>query len=305
MSDVPPGWYADPGAAHTLRWWDGTAWTEHTHPVPDQAPYGGAQATGPTTEDGQPLAGFWMRVLAYICDTVIIGFTAGLFSLPAQIAVQTEIMDLQERMNRRVERGGDPEFGQFFDQMMQIYTDHAVGLFLVPSLVLIVVQAVFLRWKGATPGKLICGLRVRRLGEPGRLPWSAIAARVTVQFIVVNGSTSSGQPVAPSSYFCCVDSPRPSTPSSTTCWRHAAAGARCTTWRPAPWSCGPGADGSDFSRRLEKISRRVTRRRLYAPIRGDAPRSLRLPGPGEQARRAALRDCRGLPARARSPRTAP
>ena len=179
MSDVQPGWYADPGAAHTLRWWDGTAWTEHTHPVP-------SQATGPTTEDGQPLADFWMRVLAYICDTVIIGIAAGLFSLPAQISAQVEIMDLQERMNRRIERGLDPEFGQFFDQMMQSYTDHAVGLFLVPLLVLIVAQAGFLRWKGATPGKLICGLRVRRLAEPGRLPWSAIAARVTVQFLLVN-----------------------------------------------------------------------------------------------------------------------
>jgi uncharacterized RDD family membrane protein YckC len=179
VSDAQPGWYADPGAAGTLRWWDGTGWTEHTHPVV-------TQGTGPTTEDGQPLADFWMRVLAYICDTVIIGIAAGLFSLPAQIAVQVEIMDLQERMNRRIERGLDPEFGQFFDQMMQSYTDHAVGLFLVPLLVVIVAQAGFLRWKGATPGKLICGLRVRRLAEPGRLPWSAIAARVTVQFLLVN-----------------------------------------------------------------------------------------------------------------------
>jgi uncharacterized RDD family membrane protein YckC len=187
VSDPQPGWYADPGAAHTLRWWDGAAWTEHTHPLPDQAPYGGPpQETGPTTADGQPLAGFWMRVLAYFCDAVIIGFAAGLFSLPAQIAAQLELMDLQERMNRRIERGGDPQFGEFFDQMMQIYTDHAVGLFLVPLVVLSVAHAVFLRWKGASPGKLICGLRVRRLAEPGRLPWSAIAARVSVQFLVVN-----------------------------------------------------------------------------------------------------------------------
>jgi uncharacterized RDD family membrane protein YckC len=187
VSDVQPGWYADPAAAGTLRWWDGSAWTGHTHPVPDQAPYGGPpQRTGPTTEDGQPLADFWMRVLAYICDTVIVGIVAGVFSLPAQLAVQLEILDLQERMNRRIERGRDPEFGEFFDQMMQSYTDHAVGLFLVPLLVLLVVHAVFLRWKGATPGKLICGLRVRRLGEAGRLPWSAVAARVSVQFLVVN-----------------------------------------------------------------------------------------------------------------------
>ncbi|MFS8203683.1 DUF2510 domain-containing protein [Streptomyces sp. CWNU-52B] len=26
---TPPGWYRDPAAPHTERWWDGTAWTEH------------------------------------------------------------------------------------------------------------------------------------------------------------------------------------------------------------------------------------------------------------------------------------
>ncbi|HUQ62195.1 MAG TPA: DUF2510 domain-containing protein [Acidimicrobiales bacterium] len=26
---APPGWHADPGGRHELRYWDGTAWTEH------------------------------------------------------------------------------------------------------------------------------------------------------------------------------------------------------------------------------------------------------------------------------------
>ncbi|MEV0221477.1 DUF2510 domain-containing protein [Streptomyces sp. NPDC050704] len=36
----PPGWYPDPSAPHTERWWDGTAWTEHrrTPEVPQQPP---------------------------------------------------------------------------------------------------------------------------------------------------------------------------------------------------------------------------------------------------------------------------
>ena len=39
---MPPGWYPDPGRAQVLRWWDGTAWTEHTQPLP--APPPGLQA---------------------------------------------------------------------------------------------------------------------------------------------------------------------------------------------------------------------------------------------------------------------
>jgi len=32
-ANIPAGWYADPqGTPHQLRWWDGTQWTEHTHP---------------------------------------------------------------------------------------------------------------------------------------------------------------------------------------------------------------------------------------------------------------------------------
>lgn len=45
---APPGWYPDPGAAHTERWWDGTAWTAQVRrtggepelPDPVEAAYG-------------------------------------------------------------------------------------------------------------------------------------------------------------------------------------------------------------------------------------------------------------------------
>ncbi|MFF4606568.1 phospholipid scramblase-related protein [Streptomyces sp. NPDC001339] len=49
-ANIPAGWYADPqGTPHQLRWWDGSLWTEHTHPgqqpasAPDPAPYPGQQ----------------------------------------------------------------------------------------------------------------------------------------------------------------------------------------------------------------------------------------------------------------------
>lgn len=47
----PPGWYRDPSAPHTERWWDGTAWTDHrrapeapTPPPPPQPGGGGGRA---------------------------------------------------------------------------------------------------------------------------------------------------------------------------------------------------------------------------------------------------------------------
>ncbi|WNM31555.1 phospholipid scramblase-related protein [Streptomyces sp. Li-HN-5-11] len=49
-SNTPAGWYPDPhGAAQTLRYWDGSQWTEHTHagrqaPAAPQVP---AQKAGP------------------------------------------------------------------------------------------------------------------------------------------------------------------------------------------------------------------------------------------------------------------
>ncbi|MFD5138526.1 phospholipid scramblase-related protein [Streptomyces sp. NPDC058378] len=44
QSNVPAGWHPDPhGAPQLLRYWDGSRWTEHTHPAQGQAP---AQAQG-------------------------------------------------------------------------------------------------------------------------------------------------------------------------------------------------------------------------------------------------------------------
>ncbi|GGW78948.1 scramblase [Streptomyces lucensis JCM 4490] len=52
QSNTPAGWYPDPhGAAQTLRYWDGTQWTEHTNPAQQ-----GAGQVPPQAAPQQPAA---------------------------------------------------------------------------------------------------------------------------------------------------------------------------------------------------------------------------------------------------------
>ncbi|MFB4420319.1 phospholipid scramblase-related protein [Streptomyces sp. QL37] len=51
QSNVPAGWHPDPhGAPQLLRYWDGSRWTEHTHPAQGQAT---AQAQAPAQAQAQ------------------------------------------------------------------------------------------------------------------------------------------------------------------------------------------------------------------------------------------------------------
>jgi len=217
MTQTPPGWYPDPGAppgvAPHVRYWDGQRWTAHVQPVqgarPPQPPqqsvqpaYGGApsrpQKPGPTTPDGERLSGWWWRVLASLLDGVFLSIAANVVSLPFQIQFQRDLDELTQRY-LDTGPGESIDFSTFWNESIDVYRDHMVGILLVPTLFTIAYFVGFLRWKGATPGKLICGLRVRLRDRPGRLPWSTIAIRVGVQTVLpsallvtglLSGSTS-------------------------------------------------------------------------------------------------------------------
>lgn len=176
VTDAPAGWYPDPTpatAAPTLRYWDGAAWTAHVAPG---APTTYAAApVGPTTPDGVPLAGWGVRVGAYLIDTVLVGGVGMLVSLPAQVSAQREINALTQEL----ESSATPDLGAFWEGYVEILRSQLVWQ--LPVMLLgLAYFAGMLRWKGATVGKLALGLRVRLRGREGRLPWGAICARIAL-----------------------------------------------------------------------------------------------------------------------------
>jgi uncharacterized RDD family membrane protein YckC len=182
VTQTPAAWYPDPNDDRQLRYWDGSAWTDHVAAAP-----GSARPTGPTTPDGEPLAGWWWRVLAYVIDTIIISVVSSIVSIPAQIQMQRDLMPVMERFERAVEQNPDtpPDFGVSFNDYLDILQEHAFWL-LAPTVILTFLYwVIFLRWKGATPGKLMLGMRVRLRDQAGTLPWASIIARMILQFGVI------------------------------------------------------------------------------------------------------------------------
>jgi uncharacterized RDD family membrane protein YckC len=186
VSQAPAGWYADPDPNienPSLRYWDGTVWTAHTAPVTTRA-----ALAGPTTPDGEPLAGWWWRVLASVIDNVIVSVVAGFASIPGYIQMQRDLQPVVERFVEQAERNPEepPDFRGFFadylDVQQSALQDNSIWLIAPTLLITALYWVFFLRWKGATPGKLMLGLKVRLRSEQGTLPWWSISARIGVQF---------------------------------------------------------------------------------------------------------------------------
>jgi uncharacterized RDD family membrane protein YckC len=140
-----------------------------------QAPtYGQAVPQRPTTPDGVPLSGWWWRVLAAVLDAFISIPLYLLAALPAIVwqwdALSTWFSDLSDSIENDTANPPDPAL---------LDPSTGPGFVLVLSLLAasVLYSVVFLRWKQATPGKLIAGLRVRRRDTPD-LPWGSILTRV-------------------------------------------------------------------------------------------------------------------------------
>jgi uncharacterized RDD family membrane protein YckC len=214
MTQIPAGWYPDPDPNQPVsapgqkrqRYWDGQQWTEHVQPGVGQpaapggtlggtqggydqgtatqdyqpmAPYaGGVQIARATTPDGQPLAGWWIRVAAFLIDTVIVSVVGALLGF-------TWVRQITEAYTDFIDQTRDAvRAGSAMPDTTDLMADIA-GPLLAFSLLSLAVSfayhAGFLKWKAATPGKLALGLRVRLRETPGPLSWATVVKRWVTQ----------------------------------------------------------------------------------------------------------------------------
>jgi uncharacterized RDD family membrane protein YckC len=155
----PPGYYAQPG-----------------YPVRTAAPSYAAAYTA----DGVRLAGWWWRVLAVAIDNAITSVMVTVVAFPIWRPMYVAFASYFQAV-WDAQRSGAPR--PAFDATNLFPLRDQVLLTAVSLAVGLLYHGAFLRWRGATPGKLICGLRVvpvDRGRSRGGLSWTVAAIRAAI-----------------------------------------------------------------------------------------------------------------------------
>jgi uncharacterized RDD family membrane protein YckC len=215
---APGGWYPDPVDPGQERYWDGWQWSRNTRPRSGRPPmpppqFGGSAAPPPGygypprqpyaprpgapygprpaalggvtqathTADGVRLAGWWWRFLAAYLDGMVIAL---LTLIPTFPIYRRMIEGLSAYFNEVVQAAQSGQATPPSLVLGDVFTmQDQLAITGVTLLIGLAYQIVFLRWKAATPAKLICGLRVVPLdqGHFGQgLPWGTAVLRALI-----------------------------------------------------------------------------------------------------------------------------
>lgn len=137
--------------------------------------YTGAMG-GPTTPDGQPLAGWGIRFLARIIDWLITSIVFGFIALVVLAPDLTgQFQDWFDEVFAAAESGATPPTALPADLTASILRV-SLGL----AVMALAYEILMLKSFGATLGKLATGLRVRLRDQPGPLSWSTAVIRALV-----------------------------------------------------------------------------------------------------------------------------
>ncbi|MFX4272467.1 RDD family protein [Propionibacteriaceae bacterium Y1685] len=157
----------------------------HGHPgygAPGHNPYAQPQVSAKawTTVDGVPLAGWWHRLGAMLIDSVLLTIVQMIVLSPIYVPAGERVQQIFAQMMRDIEAGRDP--GQV--QPTDIYSSGDQMIILVVTLALMTAYNLFLlKFRGATVGKMITGLRVVPVDQgqaPRGLSWGSAVMRTMI-----------------------------------------------------------------------------------------------------------------------------
>lgn len=136
------------------------------------APLPGGKATH--APDGQPLSGYGRRVIAYLVDGLIVSMivlAAGWSYVQSLLTTYSEFIDEALIAAESGSAAPDPvALATAIDGPVTVLA--AIGL-----VVNLIYFCGFWKWRAATPGKLLLGLRIRRWDAPGPLGWGTVLRR--------------------------------------------------------------------------------------------------------------------------------
>lgn len=126
------------------------------------------------TPDGQRLAGWWRRFAALLLDSVLTSIVVVIVALPWVRDIAAAYVDLLREATTAAESGAPlPDQGQFIvDLTGPLFVVTLIGL-----IVNFVYHVGFLKWRAATPGKMVLGMKVRLRETPGPLSWGTVLKR--------------------------------------------------------------------------------------------------------------------------------
>jgi uncharacterized RDD family membrane protein YckC len=131
---------------------------------------------GPTTPDGQPLAGWGMRFLARIIDGILTGIVFSVVAIPLLAPdMMTEFQQWFDDIVSAAESGAEVPT-TFPAELNEMFIRLGLGI----GVMSVLYELLMLKFFGGTLGKLATGLRVRLRDRPGPLPWGTAGIRAIV-----------------------------------------------------------------------------------------------------------------------------
>lgn len=213
MASPAPGWYDDPAHSGRLRYWDGSAWTEHLADPPgtdrrqdDRQPplapgtsAAPGASTAPRAESGPPapvtgqapaarpapaplppgrptLASWWRRLGARIVDDLICALIS---LLPAMIMLSARWEQL-ETWSRSMQAAGP---GSTMAPLPEGVAATVSAIGALAALVYFLYELIGLQRFGTTPGRRLLGIEVRVDGRAGPLTAQAASRRAGVKVV--------------------------------------------------------------------------------------------------------------------------